>query len=286
MRKPKCGPVEFGDQEWSQFDFSRWHLDDLQLDESATALTNLAQQLFTSPEWQQQVKVQLPALKTTALRQFQQQVQSLETRAADLKKNLEVRTTATRQQVSALQEQMRIAAAPPRLKADPDTYQLGVKVVMEKRQLGLPTVRVRLMDSRQNPLTEGVTDLDGNVILYLNRRQAEFLAKNRTEVTLEVLTVAGQSLQRADNAICPRPNHTETYVARLVASTLVEPLVTQAEQHKAEQEARITTLNHKLSRLRTDYERQQQEIRCQVDDLTAVIRELERTDDRSSSEEG
>ena len=41
MRSP-CGPPKFDQQDWSQFDFSRWHLDGVTLDAASAAFANLS----------------------------------------------------------------------------------------------------------------------------------------------------------------------------------------------------------------------------------------------------
>jgi len=39
--RSQCEPPDFGEQDFSQFDFTRWHLDGLTLDAAATAVAGL-----------------------------------------------------------------------------------------------------------------------------------------------------------------------------------------------------------------------------------------------------
>jgi hypothetical protein len=62
-----CDPPKFDEQDWSQFDFSRWHLDGLQLDSVAQAIADLTQRLTNSPEWQDNVKATVADLQDVML---------------------------------------------------------------------------------------------------------------------------------------------------------------------------------------------------------------------------
>jgi len=272
--KPGCGPIKFDDQDWSRFDFSRWHLDSLRLDDPSAALANLAQQLFASPEWRQNFAATLPALKASVLQYFEQRTRELQAEAADLTRNLEERTASTRKQITAFQDRIRSAATPPVLTADPNTFQLGAKVLAEESRLGLPELQVRVTDPRQKdrPLAEGITDLDGNAVLYLTKEQAEELAHGKVEVTVEVLSpTTGKPLHRTERAFCPRPNHTETRVAALPASPDLEPYTAVANQTKTERESRLASLNTKIDRLQADHDTMQHGIKCHLDEAKSIL---------------
>jgi hypothetical protein len=271
--KPRCGPVEFGDQDWSQFDFSRWHLDGLRLDDPSAALANLAEQLLQSPEWRQNFVGSLPGLKVGVRQYFEQRSEELRAQAAELNDNLEERTTNTRGQITALQERMRNGSAPPVLTADPNTFQLGAKVLSEETRLGLPGLVVRLTHPQQQDrtLAESITDLDGNAVLYLTREQAEELAREKIEATVVVLGPAGKVLHREEQAICPRPNHTETWVASLSALPDLEPHTTMARQINTDRELYLASLNTRIDHLQADHATMQHNIESHLADTKKII---------------
>ena len=66
----RCGPPKFDQQDWSRFDFSRWHLDGVTLDAAAAAFAGLSDRLFNSAEWRQHFQAALPALEREALNFF------------------------------------------------------------------------------------------------------------------------------------------------------------------------------------------------------------------------
>jgi hypothetical protein len=70
-------PPKFDQQDWSQFDFSRWHLDGVTLDAASAAFAGLSEQLFNSEEWRQYFQATLPALEREALSFFKGHSQQL-----------------------------------------------------------------------------------------------------------------------------------------------------------------------------------------------------------------
>lgn len=275
--KRKCGPVEFGDQDWSQFDFSRWQLNDLQLDEPATMLANLAQQFFASPEWRQHFTGNLTTVKTQALTYFEQQEKALEAKTIEINQELEARTASIRKQITSQQERLRRAAAPLLLTAEPTLFQLGIKILAKDQQLGLPAVEVQLIVPSQKGrvLDKGTTDLDGDVLFSLTQEQVEELTKAQIEIAVEVLNPQGKPIHRIDKTICPHVDQTDTRIVS-IASKDLESSVAQANQRRAEQETQLSTLTEKISRLQSEYQMMAQDIRCQLEDIRTVIQQLKR----------
>lgn len=277
MHRPG-GPLPFDQQDWSQFDFSRWHLDGLQLDSTSAAVADLVQRLFDSAEWRQNFKGTLPALQSQVLNHFQEHTRELQADAAALLKNFEERTANVQKQIAALQERIRGAAAPLPLKAVPDAFQAAIKVATEDARLGLPSLVVRLLDSRERErsLAESVTDLDGNAIVSLPKQTVEELARENTEPTLEILSPEGKSLQRLERGVCPRLNHTETKIVLLPVSPELEPHKAAALQMKTEREERLKNLYAKVDRLKLDHEAMQKSIDCRLEATQMIITELEK----------
>ena len=77
MQSP-CDPPKFDEQDWSQFDFSRWHLDGLQLDSISQATADLTQRLTNSPEWQDNAKATVADLQGLMLDSYQEDSKRLQ----------------------------------------------------------------------------------------------------------------------------------------------------------------------------------------------------------------
>ncbi|MGH2396560.1 MAG: hypothetical protein ACRDFW_06140, partial [bacterium] len=73
----RCDPPRFDQQDWSQFDFSRWHLDGVTLDAASAAFAGLSERLFNADEWRQHFQATLPALEREALSFFKGHSQHL-----------------------------------------------------------------------------------------------------------------------------------------------------------------------------------------------------------------
>src|SRR5262249_54019129 len=146
-------------------------------------------------------------------------------------------------------------AAPPLLSVDPHSFLLGVKVVDEEKRLGLPGLVVRVTNPRHKHclLAEGMTDLDGNVVLAFTNEQVHDLAREKVEPTIEILAPPDTLLHRTARIACPRLGGAETWVASLHASAELEPHITAAQQASVEREARLVSLNTRLDRLQAEH---------------------------------
>src|SRR4051794_6582829 len=118
MRSPS-GPPGFNAQDWSQFDFSRWHTDGLRLESVSAAFADLAERLVNAPEWRQNFQAALPALRPLLLDEFRERGRALEAESAALAQAFQERSVRVREQAAALQDRARRAAAPVSVTPDP-----------------------------------------------------------------------------------------------------------------------------------------------------------------------
>jgi hypothetical protein len=277
MHSP-CGPPQFDQQDWSQFDFSRWHLDGLVLDDASAAVADLAQRLFNSAEWRQSFQGTLPAIQAQMLNHFQERVRALQADLDALSKTFAERTAQIQGQITALQERIQSAASIPPVKAEADTFLAAIKVSSADARLGLPGLVMRLINPREpeKSLIETVTDLDGNAIFSLSNQAVEELVRGEVEPTLEVLSPAGNPLQRLERGLCPRPNQTETKVVLLENSPELESPRAAALRTKTERDERLKNLFAKVDRLKLDREAVQKVINCRLEENQKIIAELEK----------
>ena len=265
-------PVRFGNQDWSKLDSSRWNLQDLGFGEGVSPMARLVQQLFISPQQQQDLAANLTRLKESILQGLQEKTRLLQDRAAGLDKELAERIAATRQQITALQEVIRTSEFPVSVAADPNKFQLVIKALDQRTRLGLPGLEVRLIDPRSADriLTKGTTGLDGNAVLSLIKDQAEALVAEKTDLVVAIFTLGGITLHRGDQAITPRPGQSQTYVASLPSSTELAPHLDLASRFKSERESRQASLTARIDQLQTAYHDMQQDITSQLDDIKGM----------------
>ncbi|HEY5912876.1 MAG TPA: hypothetical protein VJA21_19975 [Verrucomicrobiae bacterium] len=271
-------PSDGANPDWRKFDFTKWNLNDLNLDVSSSTLAGLAEQLFASPEWKKHFTATLPAMKEAVHGYFQKRADTLKASAGAYEEELKERTAEAAQERATFQGTLHAAASPPLMKADPNLFQFGARVVDEKTSLGLPGLQVRLIDETQQGkvLAEGVTDPDGNVLLSLSKEQAAQLAERKSEPSVEVVTPEGKPVYRAAQAVCPRPDHTQTLVAAVSTSIDVQPQLDSAVQFRAEREARALELQTKGDRLKHYYEGVQKRLKAQLDETQQILDEIKR----------
>lgn len=273
---PPSRPPSFDPKEWSQFDFTRWHLDGLPLKDASAAIADLAQRLFNSPEWRESFQGILPTVQTGVVDLFKGRSGDLQAEAAELSTTFQERTADLRAQIAAQQEAIRRADAPPTLQASPDAFQAAIRVETKGTHLGLPGLVVRLLDPRakDTALVESVTDLDGNAVGSVSGPIIEELARQGGELTLEILSPQGKSLRVLEQGLCPRPNQTESKVVVLPASPELEPHRAVAQQIRTQREERLKSLFANLDRLGQDQEALQDGLRRKLEDIQNVISEL------------
>jgi len=281
----RCGPPKFDQQDWSQFDFSRWHLDGVTLDAASAAFASLSEQLFNSGDWRQHFQATLPALGREALRFFKGHSQQLRDQRNVVAEDFDKRITRAQERSDDFRGTVEAASAPPVIKADPDKFHLVVKVITKDARLGLPGVAVKIIDPRNEKyvLIHAITDRDGNAILTIREEIVEEVDKR--DATLEVLSLAGQTLVKLPGAVCVRLNQVETRVITLQDSPEIGPQKSAALQIRAEREARRGNLAARIDSLKREREVRLHDLDCRLEDNEAIISELEPQGDSSQASE-
>jgi len=276
--RSQCGPPEFDEQDFSKFDFSRWHLDGLTLDSVAAAIGGLAEKFFTSDEWRNHFDATLPEFQGRTQEFFKQQLRDLQQERAETTDDFEKRAKAAEQSADAFRKSTELTAAPLVLDAVPDVFQGSVRIVSEKDpQLGLPGVRLQILDPKNEKtvLVETSTDLNGNAILAVPAD----LAKERDEqdVTVQVVDATGKPLAKVAKALCIRAGQTEERVIKVAESAAIEENKKQALENRSERETRARQLGGRGDVLRREAKQVLDVIDCRVRDTEAIIDELEKT---------
>jgi hypothetical protein len=273
----RCGPPQFDQQDWSQFDFSRWHLDDVTLDAASAAVAGLSEQLFNSDEWRQHFQAMLPGLEKEALGFFKDHSQGLRDQKDADAQDFDKRIAAARTRSDEFRKSIEAAAAPRVVEASPNTYHLVAKVTIKDASIALPGVGVQIMDPRneRTALAEAVTDLDGNAILTLPEEIAKEMDKRDT--ALEVLVPGGKTLLQMPGAVCMRLNQVETKMIALPDSPDIEAHKNAAAKIQSEREARVSILAARIDTLTRDREGRLHDLDCRLADNEAIIAELETT---------
>jgi uncharacterized protein YxjI len=275
----RCGPPKFDQQDWSQFDFSRWHLDGITLDAAAAAFAGLSERLFNSEEWQQHVKATLPALEREALSFFKDHSRQLRDQQNTAAEDFDKRIAAAKRRSDDFRKSVETAAAPPVVQADPNTFHLAVKLTLKDTRLDLSGLIIGIMDPRNEKaaLVQAITDRDGNAILTVPEEIAREVDKRET--ALEVLSPTGKTLMTLTGAVCVRLNQVETKVVTLPDSPEIEPHKRAALGIRSEREARIARLAARIETLKREREARLHDLDCRLKDNEAIIAEIESKDD-------
>jgi hypothetical protein len=279
----RSDPPNFDQQDWSKFDFSRWHLDGVTLDAVSAAFANLAEQLFNSDEWRQHFQATLPALEREALDFFKNHSQQLREQKNTAAEDFDKRIVASQQRSDDFRKSVETVAAPLVVQASPNTFHLVVKVTVEETRLALPSLAVRIMDPRneETALVQAVTDRDGNAILTVPEEIAKEVDKRDT--ALEVLSPAGKTLTKLPGAVCVRLNQVETKVVTLPDSLEIALQKSAALGIRSEREARLPTLAARIETLKREREARLHDLDSRLQDNEAIIAELEPKGERPQS---
>jgi hypothetical protein len=271
----RCGPPDFDERDWSQFDFSRWHLDGIALDATSAAVADLAERLFNSEEWREHFQARLPTLQKQVLGMYREHTRQLREEKAAVARDFDARIAAAQRRSEGFGKTTEAAASPPVVQPDPLTFHLAARVMAEKTRLGLPGLVVRMMDPRQPEavLVQHVTDRDGNVVLTVPAENASQLEKRDT--TLEILTPAEKSLQKIPDAVCIRLNQVETKVVALPDSPDTQPHQAAAVEVRSEREAHARNLTARIDRLRQERESRSDDLDCRLEQNENIIAALE-----------
>jgi hypothetical protein len=279
----RCDPPQFDQQDWSQFDFSRWHLDGVTLDAASAAFAGLSEQLFNADEWRQHFQATLPALEREALSFFKDHSQQLRDQKTTVAQDFDKRIITAQERSDGFRRTVEAANAPPVVEADPSKFHLVVKVTTEDDRLGLPGVAVQIIDPRneQVPLAHAITDRDGNAILTVPEETAREVDKRDT--ALAVLSPTGKTLVKLPGAVCVRLNQVETKLVSLQDSPELAPHKSAALTIRSEREARLGNLAARIEVLQREREDRLHDLDCRLEDNEAIIAELEPQGDTRQS---
>jgi hypothetical protein len=274
MHSP-CDPPKFDQQDWGQFDFSRWHLDGVTLDAASAAFAGLSERLFNSEEWQQHFRETLPAVEGAALSFLKNHSQQLREQKTAVAQDFDERIARAQERSDDFRSAVEAASAPPVIGADPSRFHLAAKVTTEDGRLGLPGVAVRIIDPRNKKLAlvQAITDLDGNALLTVPEELAREVDKQ--DAAVEVLSPAGKSLAKLPGAVCVRLNQVETKVVTLRNSRELGPQKSAALLLRAEREARVGNLAARVDALKREREARLHDLDRRLADNEAIIAELE-----------
>jgi hypothetical protein len=270
-----CGPPQFHQQDWSEFDFSRWHLDGVTLEAGTAAFAGLADQLFNSEEWRSNFQATLPEIRKGALEFFKDSSQALRKEKDAVARDFDQRIGAARQRSANFQRAAERAAGPPVAEASPGSFQLLAKVTAAGGGIGLPGIVIRIMDPRneEQVLVQALTDLVGNAVLTLPPEIARVLDKR--DATLQLLGVKGNILLTSPAAVCMRLDQVETKVIALPDSAEIDVHKGTASRLQSERDARLSSLAARVDTLDRERAARLEELDCRLADNEAIVAELE-----------
>jgi len=264
----------FDNLDWSKFDFTRWNLDGLSLDDTSSTMATLLQRVIAAPQWPQSIGSSLPGLKRVVIQHLNAQIEELKKESADLDNELKSRVASTQAQIVALRTKMRLGSVPPVPAANPNLFQLVAKAVDQQSQFGLAGLAVKLFESGdpENPVATGTTDSNGNAVLSLSRQKVASLAKEKaSELTISILSSDGKSIYSAPYAASVHANRVETHIATIPASQDTAASLAFATQQSASDSALLESLTAKIEQLKTFYSSQKKDIQNQVATINATI---------------
>ena len=269
--------TNIANQDWSNFDFTRWNLDGLKLNTESATLATWLRDVRLSPQGPQKFAAGVTAIRGAALQSLQEQAKVIQGRLPALDGELKSRLTATRSQISALEENVRIAAVPAFTTPDPESFQVAAKVLAEDNRLGLPGLQVRLYNTQSPKVTlaSATTDQNGNAVLTLNRKQINSLTKSGALLATEVLTPDNKSLFTGEALPTPKLNETGTIMASLPASADLTPHLNAAAAAMARQQALLNGVTAKLNDLQTNYQQIKDDLQLQLQEVQAMVADLQ-----------
>jgi hypothetical protein len=269
--------TDIASQDWSKFDFTHWNVEGLKLDAQPAAVTTWLRDATLSGQPAQAFARGAAVLKAVALKDLQAQARQLQQSISNADAELAVRTTATKNQIAALEEGLRAAALPPSATPDPASFQVGVKVVEQSARVGLPAMQVRVFDTKNPKITlaTGTTDLTGGVVLALSKEQTDTLNKNNAEIGMEVLTQGGKSVFGGGQTVAPKLNQAGTLVASIPSSADLALHVQAGNAMAAQQKDLADALTSRLDALKTYYQAVKDDAQQQLDLVKAMNADLQ-----------
>lgn len=263
-------------QDWSNFDFTRWNLDNLNLDPKSVTLATWLRDVTLSPQGSQKFADGLTIVKAGALQSLQEQVSVLQKRTSAIDGELESRLSTTRKQISAIEESIRTGAVPVVATPDPESFQVAAKVLDQTHSLGLPGLQVRLYETKspQVTLASETTDLNGNAVLKLNREQVDRLAKSGAVLATEVLTPNNKAVFTGGAVPPPQLNETGTVMAPIGASADIATHLNTAITLMARQQDLLNKATLKLDDLQTHYRQVKDDLQQQLQEAQEIVADL------------
>jgi hypothetical protein len=264
-------------QAWANYDFRTWDPGNVQAGAAATFTGAALRSLIASPGWGENLATGVAGLKQSVLPSLNAYADTLQQKLNSLDADLAAATAATQQQMSAVQESIRIAAAPPQPAADGSSYQVAAKVVDQTNKVGLPGVQVRVFDSR-NPsvtLASGTTDLVGNALLKLTGEQADKIATaTAKESSIVIQVVSGNGKQLFSAELCPKLNQTETVVAGVAGAQELSGQLDLANSIADQDRDLLRTITAHDDALKSQYAQTQSDLQQELQQVQAMIADL------------
>jgi len=279
----RSAPPNFDQQDWNQFDFSRWHLDGVTLDAVSRAFTGLSERLFNSDEWRRHFQDTLPALERETLSFFKEHSRKLREQKDAAARDFDKRIVAAQQRSDDFRKAVETAGAPPSIQPTPDKYHLVVKVTAENTRLGLSGIAIQIRDPRNEKqvLVQALTDQDGNAVLTVPADIVKEMDKH--DAALEVLSATGKVLVKLSGAVCVRVNQVETKVVGVKDSAEIRSQKDAALRILDERKARLSHLAARIDSLKSERAAQLHNLDCKLEDNEAIIAELEQKRDPSNA---
>jgi len=264
-------------QDWTRFDFTRWNLDNIDLDPRTTTLAVWLRDVTLTPQGSQKFSDGLTVVKAGALQSLQGQVDVLQKRLSAVDRELESRLSGTRKQISAIEESIRLNGVPAVANPDPQSFQVAAKVLDQEKSLGLPGLQVRLYDTKSPTVTlaSATTDQSGNAVLTLNRDQVDRAAKSGTVLATEVVTPNNERVFAGGAVPAPQLNETGTVVASIGPSAAVAPHLNAATALMARQQDLLNKMTQKLEDMQTSYGQMKTDLVQQIQETQAIVADLQ-----------
>lgn len=274
MRSP-CGPPKFDEHDWSQFDFSRWHVGGVAPDATSAAVAELAERLFSSEEWRERFQGTLPGLRRELIGFHREHARRLEEEKAATTRAFEERVAAARRRSDEFGRAVEAAAAPPLVEPAAHTFQVAVKVMVEKGRVGLPGIVARMTDPGHPEvvLAETITDPEGNAVLVIPKDKAG--ERDKTDAVFEVLDPTGKPLQKRPEVVCIRVGQVETKLIAVRDTPELQAQKNAALDLRAHREARARTLAAKPELLKQEQERRMRDFDCRLEEARKMADALE-----------
>jgi 5-hydroxyisourate hydrolase-like protein (transthyretin family) len=268
--------TNIANQDWTQYDFTRWNLEGLKLDPQPAALAAWVRDVTLSAQGSQTFAAGLAKVTSGALQDLQDQATVMEGRISAADSELKARQGVVQKQIAVFEEHIRVASAPVVPTPDSETFQISTRVMDESTSLGLPGLQVRLYDAQASMTTiaTAITDQNGNAVFKLDRPTTETLGKGNSTIAIEVLTSANKSVFTGGAAPAPRLKRTGTIVATLPSSPDISSNVAAANAAAAQQQALLGAARARVGALDTYYQQLKADLQQQLANVQAMVADL------------